>query len=324
MTTKSLIHRTPIACVLGLFAAMSTANADGKPKIGIAMPTVEGDWYSAVLYGAVTEAEKLGYEVVVLDAGGFGHPEKQVDQISNLIVQQVKAILTDPIDPATLDGAVRSAHQAGIPVIGLGTPVIAANIEPDAAATSSQCQLGELMADGAKRLLPKGGTIAALAGPPGAYWATERYACFVKGIAGAKIDIVAERNSEEDPATALSIANDLLQRFPKVSLFYSADDTYGVGAGRAIQQAGKCGTVQVLMAGFGKAAEDTMRGGCAQFVVAQRTVLIGRTASELADKLARGETPASRLVEVPFLSITPDHVSEVPLADIRQPADWKP
>lgn len=320
----SNLKRASPLIISGLATLVLAPSAVADEKIGIAMPTNAGAFYSAVLYGAMNEAERLGYDVVVLDAGGFAHPETQIDHISNLVVQGVDAILTDPIDPATLNGAMRQARAAGIAVVGLGSPVVATDVEADAASTSSQCDLGKQMAKGARSVLPEGGTIVSLAGPPGAYWANERYRCFKEGIEGTDIKIISERYSAGDAATALSITNDFLQRFPDADLIYAADDTLGVGAARAVQQVGQCGTVKVLMAGYGEAAEEMLNVGCAQYIVAQQTVLIGRTAVRLADALIKGATLDQKITQVPFLSVTAETASSVDVSLIRQPADWKP
>ena len=97
--------------------------------------------------------------------------DKQVSQLSNLIVQKVKAILMDPANPDSFNGVVRQAKAAKIPVVGAGSPIVASDVEADGAASSSHCSIGHELAKGAKILLPNGGTIAILAGPPGAFWA---------------------------------------------------------------------------------------------------------------------------------------------------------
>ena len=44
----------------------------------------------------------------------------------------------------------------------------------------------------------------------------------------------------------------------------------------------------MVFAVLGEAAEEMMRLGCADFIVAQQPVLIGRTGVQLADKLIKG------------------------------------
>jgi ribose transport system substrate-binding protein len=308
------------ACV----ALMAASPAHAADKIGVSMPNIKGPWFTPVLFGISDEAKKLGYEVTILDAGGYANVDKQVSQFSNLVVQKVSAILMDPANPASFNGVVREAKGEKIPVIGAGSPIVASDVDADAAASSSHCSIGHELAKGAKILLPNGGTIAVLAGPPGAFWASDRLRCFKEDLAGGNIKIVAEQTSEQDPAIALSLANDFLQRFPNVNLLYGADDTYGVGAARAAQGAQKCGKVKILFAVLGEAAEEMMRAGCADYVVAQQPVVIGRTAVQLMDAIVKGKPLAAKKVEVPLIPVTAANLNSINKTGMQAPKGWTP
>jgi len=298
--------------------------AQGKPTLGVTMPNIKGPWFTPVLFGITDEAKKLGYEVIIQDAGGYGNVDKQVDQMANLIVKKVSAILQDPANPASFNGVVRQAKAAGIPVVGTGSPIVASEVEADAASSSSHCNIGHELAKGAMTLLPQGGDIAVLAGPPGAFWASDRLRCFKEDIKATKIKIVAEQTSEQDAAVALSLANDFLQRFPNIPLLYGADDTYGIGIARAAQGAGKCGKVKVLFAVLGEAAEEMMRAGCADYVVAQQPVLIGRLGVRMADKLIKGEKLEPKSVSVPLIPVTQASLDKLDKSTIQAPKGWTP
>jgi ribose transport system substrate-binding protein len=308
------------ACV----ALMAASPAHAADKIGVSMPNIKGPWFTPVLFGISDKAKKLGYEVTILDAGGYANVDKQVSQFSNLVVQKVSAILMDPANPASFNGVVREAKGEKIPVIGAGSPIVASDVDADAAASSSHCSIGHELAKGAKILLPNGGTIAVLAGPPGAFWASDRLRCFKEDLAGGNIKIVAEQTSEQDPAIALSLANDFLQRFPDVNVLYGADDTYGVGAARAAQGAQKCGKVKILFAVLGEAAEEMMRAGCADYVVAQQPVVIGRTAVQLMDAIVKGKPLAAKKVEVPLIPVTAANLNSINKTGMQAPKGWTP
>lgn len=312
------------ALAAGVFVLPFTSAASAAEKIGVSLPNVKGPWFTPVLYGIKDEAKKLGYDVVIEDAGGYANVDKQVTQFQNLVVQKVSAILMDPANPASFNGAVREAQSEKIPVIGAGSPIVASDVDADAASSSSHCNIGHELAIGAKKLLPNGGTIAILAGPPGAFWASERLRCFKEDIAGSNLKIVAEQTSAQDPAVALSLANDFLQRFPNVSLLYGADDTYGVGAARAAQAAQKCGKVKVLFAVLGEAAEEMMKAGCADYVVAQQPVVIGRTAVKMADALIKGKPLSNKKVEVPLIPVTAANLGSIDKTSMQAPKGWTP
>jgi ABC-type sugar transport system substrate-binding protein len=313
-----------LICAMAVAASGTAYSASPNGMIGAALVNTKGEWYSAELYGILDEAKKFGYDVNVQDAGGYGNIDKGVSQISNLIVQKVKAIIADSADPAAYNGVMRQAKAAHIPTISAGNPIIASDVPPDAAASSSHCMTGSELAVGAKKLLPNGGTVAILAGPPGAYWATERVKCFKQGIAGTSLKIVAEQTSEQDMAVALNLAGDFLQRFPNVSLLYSADDTYGVGAARAVQAAGKCGKVKVLFAVFGPAAEEMMKAGCVDYVVALQPALMGRIEVRLANDLITGKKLKERIVQVPVVVVTPANYTTVDRSGMQPPKGWTP
>jgi ABC-type sugar transport system substrate-binding protein len=317
------------AGVTGLVASMGLMLLVGQPanaadKIGVSMPNIKGPWFTPVLYGISDEAKKLGYDVVIQDAGGYANVDKQVSQFQNLVVQKVAAILMDPANPASFNGAVKQAAAAKIPVIGAGSPIVASDVEASAAASSSHCNIGHELAKGAKTLLPNGGTIAVLAGPAGAFWASDRLRCFKEDIAGSNLKIVAEQTSEQDPAVALSLANDFLQRFPDVNMLYGADDTYGVGAARAAQGAQKCGKVKVMFAVLGEAAEEMMRAGCADYVVAQQPVVIGRSAVRMMDALVKGKPLEKKEDEVPLIPVTMANLNSLDKSGMQAPKGWTP
>jgi ABC-type sugar transport system substrate-binding protein len=322
----SSFARARLAAATFIFAVGIEAGlaAGLNGTIGAAMPNTKGEWYTPELYGITDEARKLGYDVIIQDAGGYANVDKQVTQVSNLIAQRVKALLLDAADPAAFNGVVRQAKQAKIPVVAAGSPTVATDIPPDAGATSSHCTIGHELASGAKKLLPNGGAIAILAGPPGAFWATDRLRCFKEDVAGSNIKIVAEQTSEQDVAVALSLTSDFLQRFPAVDLVYGADDTYGVGIARAVQVARKCGQVKVLFSVLGSAAEEMMRAGCVDYVVAQQPALMGRMEVRLADQLIKGQKPAEPMIQVPLILVTRENLDNIDRSGMQAPKGWSP
>lgn len=295
-----------------------------KKAIGLSKPNLKGPYPTAELYGILDEAQKLGFTVIVQDAGGYANIDKQLDQISNLVIKNVSAILIDPSDPAALNGVVQQARDAGILLIGAGVNVVASNVAPDAAVSSSHCNIGRELAGGAKSLLPSGGTVGLLAGPPGSFWATERLRCFKEDIAGTGIKIVAEITSEQDAATSLTRATEMLQRHPKLDMLYGADDVYGVGAARATRAADRCGKTKVIFSVLGAEAEEMMHAGCADYVVAQQPVLIGRTEVRVIADLLKGVKPEPKVINVPLIGVTVDNLKTVDKANLQSPPGWRP
>src|SRR5260370_38085393 len=115
--------RERIAKTIGCAAIMLlAANAHAADKVGVSMPNIKGPWFTPILFGISDDAKKLGYEIIIQDAGGYGNVDKQVSQFSNLVVQQVKAILLDPAHPDSFNGAVRPSKAAKVPALGRASP----------------------------------------------------------------------------------------------------------------------------------------------------------------------------------------------------------
>ncbi|HEV7750898.1 MAG TPA: substrate-binding domain-containing protein [Baekduia sp.] len=330
MRTRAAALAGLLTCAVAVAACGSSDSGDssasgsggdgGKGKIGVSVPTVQGPFFTAMLYGMKDEAKKLGYTLEIRDAGGYANVDKQASQFENLGVQGVKAVLIDPADPTTLEGSLAQVKAASVPVVGAGDHFPGA----DVSVSSSHCDVGHAMAKGAQQLLPDGGTMAALTGPAGAPWTTDRWKCFTEDLKSTNIKIVSEKASDPAVEQGVTIASDFLQRSPKLDLIYGADDTVGVGAAKAVQEAKRCGKTQVLTAVLGREAEALLKEGCVNYVVAQQTVLVGRLAVQEADKLIGGTKPRSDTVSVPLVPVTKDTLASVDISKLREPDSYKP
>lgn len=324
MNWGNILKGMACAVVLGGILAGPAGAQDAKPVIGLSKPNLKGPYPTAELYGILDEAKKFGFDVVVQDAGGYANIDKQLDQVSNLVIKGVKAVLIDPNDPAALNGVAQQARAAGIFLVGAGVNVIASDVEPDAAVSSSHCNIGRELAAGAKKLLPSGGSLGILAGPPGSFWATERLRCFKEDIGGTNINIVAEMTSEQDAATSLTRASEMLQRNPELDMLYGADDVFGVGAARAAKAADRCGKTKVIFSVLGEEAEEMMRAGCADYVVAQQPVLIGRTEVRVVNDLLKGVKLDPKVINVPLIGVTMENLDTVDKGNLNPPKGWRP
>jgi ribose transport system substrate-binding protein len=318
---NSIVMLTLAIVLAATFAAVAAGSRQAPAAngvIGVSYPTVEGPWFTAVLYGMTQEAKRQGYDLTVLSAGGYQNVDTQVNQMADLVQRRVDGILTAVADPKALAPQIKAARSAGIPVVSAGEQ--GKNVV--SSVTASHCTLGKEMAAGAKKLLPNGGKIAALTGPAGAFWTVARWDCFKKAL-GGKYEIVAQQWSEPSVAEGLRLAEDILQRNPDVQLIYGVDDTVGVGAARAIQQGPGCSKVRVVSAILSTESEKMLKNGCIDWLVAQQTVRIGTDSVATLIKALKGQK-VRQSVEVPNIIITAKNLGSVKLASIRQPAGWKP
>src|SRR5215813_13546460 len=62
-------------------------------RIGVSIPHLANPHYVGQAYGYIDEAQNLGAQVTLLEAGGYEHLDKQVSQIEDLIASKVDAII---------------------------------------------------------------------------------------------------------------------------------------------------------------------------------------------------------------------------------------
>jgi ribose transport system substrate-binding protein len=82
--------------------------------------------------------------------------------------------------------------------------------------------------------------------------------------------------------------------------------------------------VKILFAVLGEAAEEMMRAGCADYVVAQQPVVIGRTAVQLMDAIVKGKPLAAKKVEVPLIPVTAANLNSINKTGMQAPKGWTP
>ena len=90
---------------------------DNKPKIGMVLSTLNNPFFVNMKDGAEKEAEKLGYDLVVLDSQNDLAKERA--NVEDLIQLGVIALLINPTDSDAVVKTVEVANKSNIPVITL-------------------------------------------------------------------------------------------------------------------------------------------------------------------------------------------------------------
>lgn len=126
MKTLHVTRRGLLASTLaiGTLLAGGQAFAEGKITLGLALPFQGNGWQAGVVSSvnwAVAEAKKSGKDVELVVVDAAGDPQAQIQQVNNLVLQGVNAILLEPLSDTALNGAIDNADLAGIPVITFGT-----------------------------------------------------------------------------------------------------------------------------------------------------------------------------------------------------------
>ncbi|MFM0949701.1 ribose ABC transporter substrate-binding protein RbsB [Yersinia enterocolitica] len=269
--------------VVALSATVS-ANALAKDMIALVVSTLNNPFFVSMKDGAQKEADKLGYNLVILDSQN--NPAKELANVQDLTVRGTKLLLINPTDSDAVGNAVKMANQANIPVITLDRLANAGTVVSHVA--SDNRFGGKMAGDFIAKKVGTDAKVIQLEGIAGASAARERGEGFKQSMEKNKFQLLASQPADFDRTKGLNVMQNLLTAHPDVQAVFAQNDEMALGALRALQTAGK---TDVLVVGFDgtddgiKAVESGKMGA----TIAQRPDQIGVIGVQTADKVLKGE-----------------------------------
>ncbi|NBM19878.1 substrate-binding domain-containing protein [Streptomyces sp. GC420] len=269
-------------------AADNRPAADEKPgkavTIGFAGPQADHGWLNAINENAKQRAEK--YEDVTLEiTEGSNDTAQQIGQIETLINKKVDVLVVLPADGKALTQVGLKAMRAGIPVVNL-----------DRIFNSPQAYRCWIGGDNygmglnagrfiGERLRDKDGArVIELAGLDNLELTRQRSQGFKDALKNyPNIELVGRQAAEFTVESGQAKMAQLLQAHKSFDALWNHDDDQGVGAERAIKQAGRD---DFLMVG-GAGSAHAMNAIKADDSVLKATVLYPPTMAASAIDLAR-------------------------------------
>ena len=257
------------------------------------------------------EAKKAGVELIVLDANF--EPDRQNQQMDDLISQQPDSIIVNAVDAAAIVPALQRANQQGIPLVASnnGVDESAKDLVEGYTGPDDYHEGGlaaELMADA----LNEQGKVVMIEGAPGTTPQIKRGAGFKDRLAevAPDIELLDSQTAEWDRQKARQVASDFITRYgDDLNGIFGQDDTMAVGAADAVSDAGRQDDIQVVGLGGSETGLNAVKEGDLYGTMLQSPVQDAKLAVEAGVKLARGEDiPENKYLKVP--KITAENVDE--------------
>lgn len=269
--------------VVALSATIS-ANALAKESIALVISTLNNPFFVTMKDSAQKEANRLGYDLVVLDS--MDNPAKELANVQDLTVKGTRLMLINPTDSDAVGNAVILANKAKIPVITLDR---VANKGEVVSHVASDNRLGGKMAgDYIAEKVANDAKVIQLEGITGTSASRERGEGFKQAVNAHKLNILASQPADFDRTKGLNVMQNLLTAYPAVQAVFAQNDEMALGALRALQTAGR---TDVLVIGF-DGTDDGIKAvnrGMLGATIAQRPDQIGIIGIQTADKILKGE-----------------------------------
>ncbi|WP_158800979.1 MULTISPECIES: sugar ABC transporter substrate-binding protein [unclassified Acidisoma] len=280
-----------IAFVLSAFFAISTAYAqdvglsnaarrapyyDGlKGKTVVFVPLAMGfdltEGWAAIMR---RQAADLGYKFEIRDPNWS--TDAGTRALTSLIAQKPDLVIVHNPDVQSYSRPIKRLEQAGIKVLQVN---LESSLATDSYVGADWVKVGYVEADALVKQCGPGtsGKVAIMQGVPTA--ASNLYELFAYHDVFGKhpnMKIVSEQAANYDPAKERAIMETVLQQNPDLCGVVGNWDNQDVGAGAAIQQAGKTGKVYVVTSGGGtKDGCDNIRKGLLDMTVSYNVPLQG-------------------------------------------------
>jgi ribose transport system substrate-binding protein len=250
-----------------LAGGVSPVFAAGKPKIGLVMKSLANEFFKQMEAGAeayaAKNADKFDFKAVGMkDERDFA---SQVDAVENFVTQKYDVIVVAPADSKAMVTPLAKAVKAGVAVINIDVELDkdakkAAGIDlaffgPDNRAGA------KLAGDALAKALGPGGKVVILEGNPEADNAQQRKKGFDDSVAEGKLQLLDSKTAHWETEEANTLMTNFLTQYHDIQGVMAANDSMALGVVKALDSAGKSGTIKVV--GFDNipAVQPLIKGG---------------------------------------------------------------
>jgi ribose transport system substrate-binding protein len=273
----------------GMTAASSGAGADAQRQyVFYLIPGISGNaFYRTMQQGAQQTAKRLGIKLVYEGSPYSFSPSAQIPYLDAAIAQHPDAILIAPTDKRALNGPIRRALRARIPVITVDTfitaPLALTNI------SSNNAEGGRLAADVLARSVHFRGTLAGLSIQPGVSTTDGRRRGFARQLHRYRnIRYLGTWYDNDILTRATNIVAHLLANHPALNGVFAMNVVSGDGAISALQSSRTPGRVKLVEFDADPIQAQALRQGLVQALVAQDPWSMGRLAVQIAHRYVTG------------------------------------
>jgi ribose transport system substrate-binding protein len=277
-------------------SAYATLAQDKPVTIGLALPTQTIDFFNEIREAVVDEARKKGVEVIVTDA--HNDSAAQVSQIEDMLSRKISALIYIPAGASAAAVPVRAAKQAGVSVVTLDRNP--PNAPGDTFIASDSVAGSKTIGDYLVKVTGGNAKVAVIQGQLGTTPQVAREKGMKQAFEGNPgMVIVAEQPADWMQDKAFSVAQDMLQKHPEITVFIGQADTLAMGAAQAIKVAHVDHKIWVVGFDGFPVALQAVGSGSLDATATQQTFRMGRMAVDSAlDLLAKKDVPAEQLLDV--------------------------
>lgn len=292
-------------------------------NICVSFPHMKDAYWLGVNYGVADEAERLGVNLNVVEAGGYTELARQISQIEDCVSGGADAIVVGAISFDGLNNVIGEVAAQGIPVIDVINGVSSEDIKAKSLVSfrTMGYQTGAYLA--AKH--PAGSDpvqVGWFPGPAGAGWVEGAHAGFMEAVEGSAIQVLEPRFGDTGKETQLKLVEDVLQANPDVRYLAGTAVTAEAAQG-LIRERGLQGEVDLLAFYMTPGVYTGIQRDFILAAPADSMVIQGRIAIDQAVRILEGKDYVQHVGPEIFV-VDPDNIGEVERTNILPPDGFAP
>jgi ABC-type sugar transport system substrate-binding protein len=233
--------------------------------------------------GLVAAARQHGVRIAVHAAVGLQDTAGQASALESLTSGQAGCYVVNPINETNLIQPLAQI-PGGTPIVNIDSPVDrqaakAVGVGITTYIGTDNVAAGRLAAAAMARFVPRGSSVAVIAGIPGDASSGARTAGFIEGARG-RFDVIQTIAADFDRQRATRATAELLRSRTSIRGFFAVNDEMALGSADAVRAVVRSGKVAVIGVDGIPAALAAVKVGALSATVAQYPYTIGQLAVE--------------------------------------------
>ncbi|WBU52804.1 TMAO reductase system periplasmic protein TorT [Paracoccus sp. SCSIO 75233] len=292
-------------------------------NICVSFPHMKDAYWLGVDYGVTAEAERLGVNLNVVEAGGYTELNRQISQIEDCVANDADAIIVGAISFDGLNNVIGEVAGQDIPVIdvinGVSSPEISAKslVSFHTMGRETGRYLAERHPAGSDPV-----QVGWFPGPAGAGWVEAAHAGFMEAVEGSAVEVLEPRFGDTGKEAQLKLVEDVLQANPDVRYLAGTAVTAEAAQG-LIRERGLQGKVDLLAFYMTPGVYTGIQRGFIQAAPADSMVIQGRIAVDQAVRILEGEDYIQHVGPKIFV-VDPENIGDVARENILPPDGFSP
>ncbi|MCJ8351208.1 TMAO reductase system periplasmic protein TorT [Moritella sp.] len=299
--------------------------AEKSWNICVCLPHVKDSYWHSVNYGIVSESQRLGVKMQLVEAGGYANLNKQISQIKDFIANGANAIVIGAISFDGLNQVIREAKEKGIPVIDIVNDVSSTDISAKSMVYFGEMgyKIGQYLAE----RHPKGSKIVKVGwfpGPAGADWAQAADKGFLDAIYGSDsaVRIVETKFGDTSKDTQSRLVEETIEFHPDlkyiVGTAVTAEASYDLLRSRNLTK-----DIKIMSYYYTSGVHKGIQRGQILAATTDSVVIQGRVAIDQAIRILEDKSYDKHVGPTLFV-IDENNINQVDRTAILSPIDFKP